>query len=552
MKTIVTSSVLLAMLLAACGGQPEELTAASPLDVLPETSLFSVALVNPSAVISAIDGYAAGVPVLGESAVSSWILSALNCADMSEVDSRLGIRTEGGLAVYMESMMPQSMGGALTVTDPATFWANIGVTPQAAEAIEGYEVTSIPVDFGDLYFCHTNGLLLAAGSRAGLQAMLGRLDGEIPPSIPDIPDGSFYMFTNIETFGPMMAGQLAMLKTQLVAEMTAEGGMNADMMQGIMDLYFDAVGMVLTETRSWSCVLTLGPEYITGTSKLEFIPGSTLDRYMIPVEPEDMTDMIPAGDVMVARVSIDPVTSSAAINAVFGAMGMTGIPQDMVEFWAQSAKNTAVSWVFDSVNPIHIIGLYDVGENVTLEDVKNAYDAQFQMMGSFLTMPGLTLMPVDYAEYSGMEWISFGMEMDMSAMRPDSIENSAPMAGSISWIAWMTLHDGVLYLEMAREPMVAAAIIDGTYQGGYASDMPEMGDFSPSSEMAMLFNIPGYLNMAMAMSGLEVPPIDSEPVWMHIEVDLHEGGMSSKFSVSGTDMSVFIGKAIQTFAALAQ
>jgi hypothetical protein len=552
MKAIVMSSVLLAMLLAACGGQPEEMTAASPLDVLPETSLFSMALVNPSAVISALDVYAAGVPILGESAVSGWILSALHCADMSEVDSRLGIRTAGGLAVFMESMMPQSMGAALTVSDPSTFWANIGMTPQAAEAIEGHEVTSIPVDFGNIYFCHTNGLLLAAGSRAGLQAMLGRLDGEIPPGIPDIPDGSFYIFTNIETFGPMVAGQLAMVEPQLMAEMTVDGGMNADMMQGVMGLYFDAINLVLTDTRSWSCVLTFGPEYITGTSNLEFIPGSTLDRYVIPVDPEDMTDMIPAGDVMVSRVSIDPVTSSAAINAVFGAMGMTGIPQDMVEFWAQSAKNTAVSWMFDSVNPIHIVGLYDVAEDATLEDVKNAYDAQLQMMGSFLTMPGLTIMPVDYAEYQGMEWISFGMEMDLSAMRPDSIEDSVPMAGNISWTAWMTLHDGVLYLEMAQEPMVAAAIINGTYQGGYASDMPEMGDFSPSSEIAMLFNIPGYLNMAMAMSGLDVPPIDSDPVWMQIEVDVAQGGMTSKFRVSGTDMSAFIGKAIQTFAALAQ
>ncbi len=233
-------------------------------------------------------------------------------------------------------------------------------------------------------------------------------------------------------------------------------------------------------------------------------------------------------------------------------MGMTGIPQDMVEFWAQSAKNTAMSWMFDSVNPIHIVGLYDVVDSATLEDVKNAYDAQFQMMEGFMTMPGLTLISVDYAEYQGMEWISFGMEMDLSAMRPDSIEDSVPMAGNISWTAWMTLHEGVLYLEMAPEPMVAAAIINGTYQGGYASDMPEMGDFSPSSEIAMLFNIPGYLNMAMAMSGLDVPPIDSDPVWMQIEVDVTQGGMSSKFRVSGTDMSTFIGKAIQTFAALAQ
>lgn len=549
MKVIFASSILL-VLLAACGGQPEEVTEASPLDVLPETSLFSMALVNPAAVISALDGYAAGVPLLGENAVSGWILSALNCADMGEVDSRLGIRTSGSLAIYMESMMPQSMGAAITVSDPDIFWGNIGIVPQAAEAIEGYEVTSIPVEFGNIYFCNTNGLLLAAGSRAGLQAMLDRLDGQLPAALPEIPDGSFYMYTNIETFGPMVASQLAMIQPQLMNEMEAEGELDAEMMQGVMGLYFDAVNLLLTDASSWSCVLTFGPEYISGTSALEFIPGSTLDQYVIPVEPQDMTDMIPAGNVMVARVSIDPATSRAAMNAIFGALGLSDIPQDMVEFWASSASNTAMSWMFDSDNPLHIVGLYDLTEGSTLEDVRNAYDAQFQMMAELMPMPGLEFLPVEYADYDGMQWVRFGMEMDMSAMAPDTVE--VPMAQTINWNAWLTVSDGRLYIEMAPEPAIASALINGTYDGAYAADMPEMAEFSPDAEMAMMFNVPGYLNMALAMTGMEIDPIESDPVWMEVQLDITDGGMKSHFRVSGTDMSTFIGKAIQTFAAMAQ
>ena len=554
MKTILIPIITTAMLIAACGGQAEEATAdASPLDVMPDASLFSIAIVDPAAVVSAMDSYAAGVPLLGESAISGWVLSALDCADMSEVDSKLGIRTEGGLSVYMESMMPQSIGAALTVSDIDTFWANTGITPAEAEPLEGYSVSSIPVDFGSIYFCHTNGLLLAAGSRAGLQSMLARIDGQMPQGLPEIPEGSIYMYTNVEIFGPMVATQLEMLKPQLMAEMNAEGELDMDMMQGVMGLYFDAIGLVLNDTRSWYSVLTFGPEYITGTSSVEYIPGSTLDQYLVPVEPEDMTGLVPAGDVMIARVSIDPETSRAAINAVFQAMGITDIPQEMVDFWAESARNTAMSMVYDPNTPMHLVGVYDTPEGTTLEDVKNAYDMQFQMMGDFLSMPGLELVPVEYSQYMDREWISFGMTMDMTEMIPDTAQmEEAPVSPEISWTAWMTLHEGVLYMEMAPEPATVASMLDGSYQGPYASDMPEMAGVPASSEIVFLLNLPGYLNTAMGLSGLAVPPVDSEPVWMEMEVDLAQGGMSSSFSVSGTDLTAFVGKAIQTFGAMAE
>lgn len=551
MKVLLNSSLMLLLLFAACGEQPEE-TAASPLDVMPDEALVSIALVDPAAVIAALDGYAAGVPLLGESAVSGWILSALDCADMSELDGRLGIRSDGGLAVFMESMMPQSMGAALTVSDPAVFWANIGITPEAAEPIDGYEVTAIPVDFGSVYFCSTNGLLLAAGSRAGLQSMLERLDGRMPEGMPEVPGGSFYMYTNVELFGPMMAGQLAMIEPQIMAEMRTQGEMNMDMMQGVMGMYFDAIELFLTSTSSWSCVLTFGTENITGSSWVKFVPGSPLDRFVVPAEVGDLTGLVPAGDVMVARVSIDPATSRAAMNAVFGAMGMTDIPQEMVDFWAGTTASTAMSMALDPDNPLHFTAVYEMPEGATLEDVGAAYDAQFRMMEQFLAIPGMSLNPVETVEYGGRQWMTFGMDMDLSAFQPDTVEVEPPMVQSVSWTAWFTVDSGMLYLEMAPEPVIVTSILEGTYSGGYVSDMPEMGSFSAESEVALLVNIPGYLNMAMGMAGLEVPLIDSEPVWMRTEIDLQQGGMTSTFELSGTEMTAFIGKAIQSFAALAQ
>ncbi|NOQ21067.1 MAG: hypothetical protein GQ565_00250 [Candidatus Aegiribacteria sp.] len=552
MKAITLLSVLIVVLITACGAQPEEGATASPLDVLPETTLFFIAVVNPAVIISSIDGYASGIALLGESALSGWILSALDCADMSEVENRLGVDIDGKMVFFMESMMPQSIGAALTVTDPDTFWNYIGITPEPAEQLEGHDVSMIAVDFGNIYFCFADGLLLGAGSRAGLKNMLENIDGNLPSNLAGIPDGSFYMYANVGSFGPMLAGQLAMMEPQILAGMSDNAGMDMELMQNVMGVYFDAIGLVLTETKSIDCVLSFESEYITGTSSIEFVPGSSLDEYVIPVEIEDLTGLIPAGNVMAGRVSLDPSTSTALITAVFDAMNLGDVPQSMVAFWVEAASNAAMSMMIDADNPMHIVAVYEMPEGTSLEDVKEAYDFQFSMISEFMDMAGLTFTDVQYADYEGLEWVTFGMNMDMTAMQPDTVTDSVPMAESVAWTAWMTVHDGILYVEMATEPATVSSLIAGTYQGETAGAMPEMQNFSSSSEMAMLINIPGYVNMALGMSGLDVQPIDASPVWLKVEVDFTGGGMNKHFRVSGTEMSAFIGQAIPVFGAMAQ
>ena len=200
---------------------------------------------------------------------------------------------------------------------------------------------------------------------------------------------------------------------------------------------------------------------------------------------------------------------------------------------------------------MHIVAVYEMPEGTSLEDVKEVYDIQFSMFSEMMEMPGITLSDVQYTDYEGLEWVTFGMNMDMTAMQPD-VEDSPPMAGNISWTAWFTAQDGILYMEMAAEPVTVSSLIDGTYQGEIASAIPEMQNFSSSSEMAMIINIPGYLNMAMSMSGLDVPAINAEPVWLEVEVDFTDGGMTKHFRVSGTGMSAFIGQVIQVFASISQ
>ena len=551
MKTIMMFAVVLAALFAACGAQPEDDAPISALDILPDDVLFSMAIINPATVISSLDLYGSGVPVLGETSVSGWILSLLDCADMAEVETKLGIDTNGSLVLFMQSMMPQSIGVAMSVTDATVFWANTSLTPEAGEPLDGYEVSTIDVDFGKLYFCDTRGLLLGAGSRAGLQSMLERIDGSLPASLPGIPDGSFYFYADIASFGPMAASQLAMLTPTIIAGMDTTDGAEAEITEKVLGMYFDLINLILLETSSVDFVLSFESEYVTGTSSVRFVPGSSLDQFIIPVEIDDMTGLVPAGNAIAARISIDPLTSEAAMNAVFGAIGIEDIPGDMVTFWAQCSRNTAMSMTSDPDNPMHIIAVYEMPEGTGLEQVKEVYGMQFSIMENILDMPGLSLSEVQYAELDGIEWVTFGMDMDMTELQSD-VEDSAPLTQNVSWKAWLTVSDGILYLEMAEQPLIVPQIIAGTWQGETVGSMPAMRNISDSAEIAMLINVPEYLNMAMSMSGLEVPYIDADPVWLEIEVDFTGGGVTKHFRVSGTGLAAFIGQAIQMFGALSQ
>ncbi len=551
MKTIIIFAAVLVAFFAACGAQPEDDAPISALDILPDDVLFSMAIINPATVISSLDVYGSGISILGENAVSGWVLSLLDCADMAEVETKLGIDVDGSLVLFMQSMMPQSIGVAMSVTDAAVFWANIGLTPEAGEPLDGYEVSTIDVDFGKLYFCNTRGLLLAAGSRAGLQSMLERIDGSLPASLPGIPDGSLYFYANVASFGPIAASQLAMLKPQIIASMDTEDGAENELTEKVLGMYFDIINLFLMETSSVDFVLSFESEFITGTSSVEFVPGSSLDQYIIPVEIVDMTGLVPAGNAIAARSSIDPLTSEAAMNAVFSAIGIEDIPQDMVTFWAQCSRNTAISMTSDPDNPMHIIAVYEMPEGAGLEQVHEVYETQFSLMANVFNMPGLSLSEVQYAELDGIEWITFGMDIDMTELQPD-VENSAPLTQNISWKAWLTVSDGILYLEMAEQPLIVPQLIAGTWQGETLESMPAMRNISDSAEIAMLINIPAYLNMAMSMSGLEVPYLDADPVWFEIEVDFTGGGVSKHFRVSGTGLAAFIGEAIQMFGAMNQ
>jgi|GEM_PF-517170 len=549
------TGMLALLVLAACGAQPEEPQPAAALDVLPDETLITFAVVNPEAAVDAMDAYAAGVPLLGESMVSGWLLTALDCADMQEVSAKYGIDTRGTVVVYLQSMMPQSLGAALQVSDPAVFWAMTGLQPVADEPIGEQAVSSFDVDFGKIYTCGTRGLLLLAGSRAGLQEMLERLDGVTPAGLPALPDGSIYGYANISTFGPMAAQQIELFRPQILSEMQGAGGQNTEMTSKILNLYFDAIGIMLTQTESADFLATFDPDFISVTCTADFVEGSDLAGVFAPIEVRDMTGMIPVGGMADARVSLDPAATSILMNAVFGSLGVDSIPPEMVPFLAACCRNTAISMTSDRDNPLGMVAVYEMPDGTGIEQVMEMYSSQFRIMSRMMDLPGLTYAPVELVELDGRQWVTFGMNLDMSAlageMAVDSVEPMPISQGRMSWTAWLTVSDGLLYMEMGPAPVIVPALIQGTWDGPTAASMPEMSGFSPDAEVAMVINVPEYVNMAVGMTGLGLPRIDSEPVWMQLEVDFQEGRVVHHSRVNGSALFAFIGQAVQVFGTMA-
>jgi len=555
MKSVLVA-ITVALILTACGADPDTpVLDANALTLLPEHSLISMALVNPAEVITAIDSYATGVPIFGESAVSGWILAALDCSSMDEVETRYGIDVDGSLVIFMQSMMPQSFGAALSVTNADLFWSTVGITPTSGEPIGNTEVGYFEVDFGKVYVCSTRGLLLAAGSRAGLEGMLTHLDDQSVDSLPAIPDGSLYFYAEVAIFGPMAAQQLAMFKPQLLAQMQTPENTDIEMTTNVMNLYFEAIDIFLTQTQSIDCILTFGPEFLTVNSAASFVTGSDLDELIIPVDVVDMTTLIPAGDVAVARVCLDPAASETIMTAVMSAMGMEDIPQEMVSFWSQASSSMAMSMFVHPDEPFNIVAVYNMPEGSTLQQVQDVYQEQFSLMSEIMgDMPGLTFKDVTMAEYDGIEWVTFGMQMDYEAMQESmsvDADGDSPLSGGFAWTAWLTEADGILYMEMNDQPLIVPMLISGTWEGGFASSLPEMSSFSDEAEFAMLINLPEYMNMIITMSGLDIPAIDSSPVWIEAQADIIDGGIEKHFRVNGSSFVAFLGQAVQTFSALA-
>lgn len=535
--------VIMFSLLLGCTQEPAEVSS-SAFDVLPDKVLFALALENPEALIGNLDKYLAEIPVLGKNVIANWIFGTIGDSSFVELQTQYGITPNGTFCVFTTSMMPQSFGGAFTVSNQDVFWSAMGTSLQESEPIDNTEVSvsTIP-NMGQIFLCFKNNLILFAGSRTLLESMIENIDGDIPGFVPDIPSAGIYLNLDMRSVGPMFAMQLGSLKQMIIEDMnnSPETGMNPEQMDAIIDVYFDLFHIILTETENVDLLLTFGESDITGNMSAMFIPGSTLDSIIVPIQPISLTSLIPAGNVAEARISIAEETSVTLMTAYGTAFGMNPASERMVEFWAACSRNTAMTLMAPTVdNPMHIIAVYELPEGANLSDIKDAYDDQMQMSAEFLaSMEGMEITDPVIQSYGGMDWVTFGMEFTAPDVRSSEMYTAQ---GDFNWTVWLTIHENQMYMEMAENPDDLLQM----FRDGVSNPVSLEG-LNPDAEVAVRLNIPGYAEMVAALIDSDYVDTEFEPVWLDMEIDIVEGGINKEFSISGIELCRFIGDAMEMF-----
>jgi len=529
-------------LLIGCAQAPVDSTHSST-DALPDEVMFALVVDNPELLISNLDGYLAEIPSLGEDCVKRMLFGTEG--SLAEFGTNCGINADGSICIFMVNMMPQSIGGAFTVSSDSAFRSEVEylMSIEESEPIgnTNVSVTTIP-NTGQIFFCYKGGLVLFAGSRTQLEAMMNNLDGENPDFIPDISSAGVYYYIDMKSVGPMLAMQLGSYKSLILESMSnSEAEMNPQQMSNIVDLYIDFFHIILTETEYIDLTIAFGESDINGSASCMFIPGSTLDSIIIPVEPASLIQLIPAGDVAIAGVSLAEETSTVLMTAYCNAFGIVPVPGKMVEFWAACSRNTAITLLTPTTeNPMHIIAVYELPEGAGLSEIKDAYDDQMQMSAGFLdSMDDMQMTDPEIQSYGGLDWVTFSM--DFTA--PDVSELSMYSgSGDFGWTAWLTIHENHMYMEMAEKPDVLLQIFSE------GVEIPATLDgFDPDAEMALAVNISGYAEMIAATVGSGYVDTEFNPVWMNVEVDIVDGGVKKEFSLSGIELCRFIGEAMELF-----
>jgi hypothetical protein len=525
--------------------------------VMPENPLVAMAVTDPVAVVSNLDGYIGeGIPMLGDNFLGTTLSAAVGVDDLETLMTDWGLDPHGTTVFFMEAMTPATIGLASGATDPGLFVTSLeeqGVAFTDSDPIEGVDVKSAAIPSGNIFVAGDRGLLLVAGSRSTLTSMLGRLDPENGTSPVDLGPATFYFSMQLGSIGPMAAAQIEMVRPQVLSEMAQSGGPGNEMGIKMIDIYFDAISLFLTQTQSVETRVVIGPEEIECESVIDFVPGSDLASVLTAqVEIDDLTGHVPDGDIIVARASLPPELTIAVVNAVTGALGIE-YPQDALETYAEWSRNTAVSVLSDDAGTMfHMVAVYALPEGVGLEQVRDVYQSQMDFTRSMMAgTGGMMDMTLGDRVYMDRDFMVFDMTMNPEAIEagnPEIPEGSIP---EMKFTMWMTVADGLLWLEMADQPEVVTQLIEGTWTGGLASDAPVF-EGTGHAQMVASFNIDGYFRMiAGLMDGqIDLSALPENPVWINgwVESMPDESRLVEHCSLSGMDLARMIGNYMPLFA----
>ncbi len=561
MKGILYIAAAATLLLSACGEGPDE-PASSALAALPESPLFALAVVDPVIVVTNIDGYIAeGMPMLGDHFLETTLSAQLGVENLEALMTGWGLDPHGTTVFFMDAMTPATMGLATTAVDPDLFISSLtdlGITFEESDPVEGISVSTTAIPTGNLFVAADRGLLLVAGSRSTLISMLDRLDPESAVTPIALQQGTFFFRMELASIGPMAAAQLAMVRPQILAEMAETSGAGHEMdemgMQ-MIGIYFDAISMFLTQTESIEVRTVLGADDIVCESVVDLVPGSDLATVLCaPVEIVDLTALVPSGNVMTARTSIPPSLTIAVVNAITEAMGLT-YPEDALAEYAEWSSNSAMTVMDDDAGAFfHFVAVYALPEGTGLDEVRSVYQSQLDfttdLMGEMQGMMEFALLDSDYL---GREFVVFDMSMDPSAMEFEGAEMPEHSFPEMNFTTWMTVADGILWMEMASEPAVITELLDGTYDGIMADATPLFSE-AADSELALAFNLDAYLRLMLSFAGeqIDVSAIPENPVWLNSRVDImpDEYRIAKRDVVSGMDLVTMIGNYIPVFSGM--
>lgn len=544
MRRFLVSSAAL-MLVASCGVKED----ASPLEVLPESAFVMCAMSDPAAVVATIDDYIEqGVPLAGPDLLSKQIYEGMEVTSLDSLTAATGIDVHGTTVFYACGINPQTIGGAVSVPDAESFWANTtewGAEWTDVEAIDGTPVKTFTNGDMTVFVSTYRGLALFAGSRSEISSMIDRVEGRVPRGEVTIDPSSAWMKMDVSMIGPMASGQLNMYRPQIMSGMQSEmtGTPMDETVQNMVGLYLDAADLLLLETKDFEYTVSFGPENIDVHSLLTFNPGSSLAGLLQPIEAVDYLPNLPAGDVMAARISMPPAAVEAAMNSVMSALGVEA-NQEYMDFSAEMASNAAFAMYGDY--PMHFMVIYDLPDGTDLEDVAGwvQYSLDFSQ-GLMQGMEGITFSAPRDTVIDGVTYLTYGTGIDQAAMMqsvPDAVVSGTP---SFSFQAWLAISGDMLLLEMAPEPDLIGQIAGGAFSGETMSGDAYFSAAGSDKEMVFGMDISAYMAMIGDVmgeqQGFDTSALSTTSAWMYNTLDLTDQGVVCTATVDGSDLAEMIG-----------
>ncbi len=543
--------VATAFLAMACGQKPP----ASALDAMPETGLARLVVNDPAAVITNIDGYIEqGVPIAGPNLAARGILEGLECENFDSLAVKTGIDIHGATVLYASGMNPQTIGAALQLSDADAFWSytsELGAEWVDADPIEGAVVKTI--DTGDMVLTVATyrNVALAAASVGEIQAMIDRLEGRSPHAAVQAAPGSLWLKVDVSMIGPMAASQMSMYRDQIISGM----GDEAAGMEPVLGLYFDFFSMLLTQVSSVEYSLVFGPADVEAAQVVEFVPGSQLASY-VPGEVADYTGMLPAEGVALAgRMSLPPEMSRDAMNAFFGALGVSP-GAEFVDMTAEMTANTAFAIYSDM--PMHMVAVYQRPEGVGPEQIRAWLESSLafsqELLARMAPVQGFAITPPSETEIGGVDFVTYSMTIDPAAMAPAG--STGPQTQPMTFTAWLAVTDGNVVMEMAPQPVLIPSMLSGTIEGGTVAEMEYFASAGAGTDAVFAFEMGGYMRMIASfapeqMAGLE--SLAGSTAWVYGMADFTDGTtMTGSSRFAGADFARFIGNLVTQAGALSQ